>query len=56
MLFESFGYSEFSILTNIATVLEFDISTDELVFDYINTIPRSGKRVKRGKPERSYRE
>ncbi len=56
MLFESSGYSEFSTLTNMATVLKSDISADELAFDYINTTPRSGKRVKRGKLERSYRE
>jgi hypothetical protein len=53
--FESSGYSEPSISTNMATVLESDISADELAFDHVNATPRSGKRVKREKSERSYR-
>jgi hypothetical protein len=56
MSFESSGYSEPSTSTNMATVLESDTSADELAFDHVNATPRSGKRVKRGKPERSYRE
>jgi hypothetical protein len=56
MSFESSGYSEPSTSTNMVTVLESDTSADELAFDHMNATPRSGKRVKRGKPERSYRE
>jgi hypothetical protein len=56
MSFESSGYSEPSTSTNMATVLKSDTSADELAFDHGNATPRSGKRVKRGKPERSYRE
>ena len=56
MSFESSGYSEPSTSTNMVTVLESDTSADELTFDHVNAIPRSGKRVKRGKSERNYRE
>jgi hypothetical protein len=56
MSFESSGYSEPSTLTNMATVLESDTFADELAFDHVNAIPRSSKRVKRGKSERSSRE
>jgi hypothetical protein len=55
MSFKSSGYNKPFTLTNMATVLESDISADELAFDHKNTIPRSGKRVKRRKLKKNYR-
>jgi hypothetical protein len=56
ILFESSGYSESFISTNMATVLESDISADEFAFDHVNAILRSDKRVKKKPPEKNYRE
>jgi hypothetical protein len=57
MSFESSGYSEPSTSTNRAIVLESDTSADELALDHETTTPqRSGKRLRRGEPERYRRE
>jgi hypothetical protein len=55
MPLESSGYNEPFILTNIITVLESDIFANELVFDYVNAIPRSSKRVKKKILKKNYR-
>jgi hypothetical protein len=56
MSFESSGYSEPSISTNMTTVLESDTSADELALDDKMRTQRIGKRRKRVNQERSYRE
>ena len=52
---ESSGYSEPSTSTNRVTVLESDTSADELTLNDEVIIHRSGKRPRRGEPERDRR-
>lgn len=55
MSFDSSGYSNPSTSTHRAVAPESETSADELVLDHVTMTPRSGRRVKRGQPERDDR-